>query len=65
MAQRRKHTKAITKDSWFLSVLNMVLLAYLKKIHLSGFLAIIMKHIVNLKYFFDIRSLLYVPIHDA
>lgn len=26
------------------------------KIHLSGFLAIIMKHIVNLKYFFDIRS---------
>lgn len=25
-------------------------------IHLSGFLAIIMKHIVNLKYFFDIRS---------
>lgn len=27
-----------------------------EKIHLSGFLAIIMKHIVNLKYFFDIRS---------
>ena len=26
------------------------------KIHLSGFLAIVMKHIVNLKYFFDIRS---------
>ena len=26
------------------------------KIQLSGFLAIIMKHIVNLKYFFDIRS---------
>lgn len=26
------------------------------KIHLSGFLAMIMKHIVNLKYFFDIRS---------
>ncbi|MBO0471441.1 NAD(P)/FAD-dependent oxidoreductase [Enterococcus sp. DIV0242_7C1] len=26
------------------------------KVHLSGFLAIIMKHIVNLKYFFDIRS---------
>ncbi|MGH2179986.1 NADH dehydrogenase FAD-containing subunit, partial [Enterococcus faecalis] len=26
------------------------------KIHLSDFLAIIMKHIVNLKYFFDIRS---------
>lgn len=26
------------------------------KIHLSGFLAILMKHIVNLKYFFDIRS---------
>lgn len=26
------------------------------KIHLSGFMAIIMKHIVNLKYFFDIRS---------
>ena len=26
------------------------------KIHLSGFLAIIMKHVVNLKYFFDIRS---------
>jgi NADH dehydrogenase, FAD-containing subunit len=26
------------------------------KIHLSGFLAIIMKHIVNLKYFFDIRT---------
>ena len=26
------------------------------KIHLSCFLAIIMKHIVNLKYFFDIRS---------
>lgn len=26
------------------------------KIHLSSFLAIIMKHIVNLKYFFDIRS---------
>ncbi|HHZ8657558.1 TPA: FAD-dependent oxidoreductase [Enterococcus faecalis] len=26
------------------------------KIHLSGFLAIIMKHIANLKYFFDIRS---------
>lgn len=26
------------------------------KIHLSGFFAIIMKHIVNLKYFFDIRS---------
>ena len=26
------------------------------KIHLSGFLAIIMKHIVNLKYYFDIRS---------
>ncbi|QIL45979.1 NAD(P)/FAD-dependent oxidoreductase [Vagococcus coleopterorum] len=26
------------------------------KIHLSGFLAIAMKHIVNLKYFFDIRS---------
>ncbi|MFV0561136.1 MAG: NAD(P)/FAD-dependent oxidoreductase [Enterococcus sp.] len=26
------------------------------RIHLSGFLAIIMKHIVNLKYFFDIRS---------
>ena len=26
------------------------------KIHLSGFLAIIMKHIFNLKYFFDIRS---------
>ncbi|MDU1216714.1 MAG: NAD(P)/FAD-dependent oxidoreductase [Enterococcus faecalis] len=26
------------------------------KIHLSGFLAIIMKHIVNFKYFFDIRS---------
>lgn len=26
------------------------------KIHLSGFLAIIMKHIVNLKYFFNIRS---------
>lgn len=26
------------------------------KIHLSGFLAIIMKHIVNLKYFFDIHS---------
>lgn len=25
-------------------------------IHLSGFLAILMKHIVNLKYFFDIRS---------
>lgn len=27
-----------------------------EKIHLSGFLAILMKHIVNLKYFFDIRS---------
>ena len=26
------------------------------KIHLSGFMAIVMKHIVNLKYFFDIRS---------
>ncbi|GMG69584.1 NAD(P)/FAD-dependent oxidoreductase [Tetragenococcus halophilus] len=26
------------------------------KIHLSGFLAMIMKHIVNLKYFFDIRT---------
>jgi len=26
------------------------------KIHLSGFLAIVMKHVVNLKYFFDIRS---------
>ncbi len=26
------------------------------KIHLSGFLAIIMKHVVNLKYFFDIRT---------
>lgn len=26
------------------------------KIHLSGFLSIVMKHIVNLKYFFDIRS---------
>ncbi|WP_368251046.1 FAD-dependent oxidoreductase [Enterococcus sp. 2201sp1_2201st1_B8_2201SCRN_220225] len=26
------------------------------KIHLSGFMAMIMKHIVNLKYFFDIRS---------
>lgn len=26
------------------------------KIHLSGFLAIVMKHIVNLKYFFDIRT---------
>lgn len=26
------------------------------KIHLSGFLAVMMKHIVNLKYFFDIRS---------
>lgn len=26
------------------------------KIHLSGFMAIIMKHIVNLKFFFDIRS---------
>ncbi|WP_265456501.1 NAD(P)/FAD-dependent oxidoreductase [Enterococcus sp. HY326] len=25
-------------------------------IHLSGFMAIVMKHIVNLKYFFDIRS---------
>lgn len=30
------------------------------KIHLSGFLAIIMKHIINLKYFFDIRSGHYV-----
>lgn len=30
------------------------------KIHLSGFLAIIMKHIVNLKYFFDIRSAYYM-----
>lgn len=26
------------------------------KVHLSGFLAMIMKHVVNLKYFFDIRS---------
>ncbi len=26
------------------------------KIHLAGFFAILMKHIVNLKYFFDIRS---------
>jgi NADH dehydrogenase len=28
----------------------------LGRFHLSGFMAIIMKHIVNLKYFFDIRS---------
>jgi NADH dehydrogenase len=29
-------------------------------IHLSGFMAIIMKHLVNLKYFFDIRSAYYM-----
>ncbi|GAA2902880.1 hypothetical protein GCM10019993_05630 [Enterococcus pseudoavium] len=26
------------------------------KVHLAGFMAIVMKHIVNLKYFFDMRS---------
>ncbi|MBS4462594.1 FAD-dependent oxidoreductase [Aerococcaceae bacterium zg-B36] len=30
------------------------------KYHLSGFFAMLMKHIVNLKYFFDIRSLFYM-----
>lgn len=30
------------------------------KIHLSGFLAIVVKHLVNLKYFFDIRSAYYM-----
>lgn len=54
-AEKSINLKETIKDLWFLLVPNGVANLF-DKIHLSGFLAIVMKHIVNLKYFFDIRS---------
>lgn len=52
-----KHPHESNYQGTLVSVGSTYGVAYLfDKIHLSGFLAILMKHIVNLKYFFDIRS---------
>ncbi|WP_080147117.1 NAD(P)/FAD-dependent oxidoreductase [Marinilactibacillus piezotolerans] len=52
-----KHPHESNYQGTLVSVGSKYGVAYLfDRIHLSGFLAILMKHIVNLKYFFDIRS---------
>ena len=52
-----KHPHESNYQGTLVSVGSTYGVAYLfDKIHLSGFLAILMKHIVNLKYFLDIRS---------
>ncbi|SFH57752.1 FAD-dependent oxidoreductase [Pisciglobus halotolerans] len=52
-----KHAHESNYQGTLVSVGSKYGVAYLfDKIHLSGFFALLMKHIVNLKYFFDIRS---------
>ncbi|SFK63883.1 NADH dehydrogenase [Marinilactibacillus piezotolerans] len=56
-----KHPHESNYQGTLVSVGSTYGVAYLfDKIHLSGFFAILMKHIVNLKYFVDINSLYYL-----
>jgi len=55
--QTEKHTYKGKYQGFMVSIgAKYGVAALFDKIHLSGFFAMLMKHIVNLKYFFDIRS---------
>lgn len=52
-----KHAYKGKYDGFMVSIGSKYGVAYLfDKVHMSGFFAMLLKHIINLKYFFDIRS---------